>query len=469
MIENIKTKLWELLKKKEISLAMIFNKEGEILWHRGREIKGRTLEEGHGFSRSCLRQCLAIDNTLIEQDVAVVSEVDNLPESATILNIKSLYILPISKGFFLYIDSGIKESFSEIDREVFKVLGELLGELIDQIREKQQKLGGITGNSPQAQKIRELILKYALEEDPVLILGETGSGKNHIAELIHQYSGRKGKLVTIHTPGIPENLFESEVFGHKRGAFTDARADRKGLVEEARGGTLFFDEISEVPFSFQAKLLRFIETKNYYVLGDSVEKKSDVRILAATNKDLSQAMAMKQFRKDLYFRLQVLEINIPSLRERLPDIEALIVEEQQHLRGKKMGKGFWEVIYGYDWPGNIRELISVLKRAGIHCGDTISGQDISDIIHQSTVMEVPDKAADKSQQIWSKIRSGKNFWEAVKRPFMERDIDRDQAKAIIQKGLSETGGKYVDLMAFFNLDAGEYHRFMAFLSDYRLR
>jgi transcriptional regulator with GAF, ATPase, and Fis domain len=469
MIESIKTKLWQLLKRKEVSLAMIFNREGEILWHRGRPIIGKTIEEGRGFSKSCLKQCINSYNVLEEKDVVVVSEVNGLPESASLLNIKSIFILPLSRGFFLYLDSGIKESFSETDREVFKIMGELLGEFIDQIREKQEDMGGISGDSEEIKRIKELVLKYSLEDEPVLLHGETGSGKTHIAELIHRYSGRKGKFITINTPGIPENLFESEVFGHKRGAFTDAVADKKGLVEEAKGGTLFFDEIVDVPSSFQARLLRFIDTRRYFILGSTEERTADVRIVAATNRDLKQAIKKKELREDLYFRLQVLELRIPPLRERRQDIRTLVLEELRNLKGKKIGQGFWEVVEKYDWPGNIRELKSVLKRAGILGGDTIRGQDIQHIINQSSFTGPVDKRSDITVKIRQELESGKNFWEAVKKPFLERNINRDQVKEILRSGLRDAGGRYVDLLPLFNLDPGDYHRFMAFLSDYKLK
>ena len=466
MFENIKTKLWKLLRNKDVSLAMIVHHEGEILWHRGREIKGKYIGDGQGFSKSCLLESIKNANAFEEEDVVITAD-NELPESALILNIKSLMILPLGKGFFLYLDSGTKESFSKTDREVFRIMGELLGELIDRVREKQKDTGGISGNSPEINRVRELVLKYSLEDDPVLLQGETGSGKNHIAEMIHLYSGRKGKLVTINTPGIPENLFESEIFGHKKGSFTGADSDKKGLVEEAGSGTLFFDEIAEVPPSFQARLLRFIETRKYYILGGTEEKEVDVRILAATNKNLAQAIKEKQFRKDLYYRLQVLEINIPPLRERKQDIEILVMEELEHLQDKKIGKGFWETILNYDWPGNIRELKSVLRRAEILAGDTISGRDIREIVDQNCSSH--RSVEHKRGKIWEEIKAGKSFWEAIKKPFLEREINRDEAKEIIRNGLREAGGRYKDLLSFFNMAPGDYHRFMAFLSDYRLR
>jgi transcriptional regulator with PAS, ATPase and Fis domain len=343
-------------------------------------------------------------------------------------------------------------------------MGEFLGEMVEQIKKNEINIGGITGSSEEIKKIRELVLKYSLEEEPVLLLGETGIGKSHIAELIHKYSGRKGKFFTINTPGIPNNLLESEIFGHKKGAFTDAKFDKKGFVDEARGGTLLFDEISEVPVSFQAKLLRFIDTKKYIVLGESAEREADVRIVAATNKDLQKAIKTKEFREDLYFRLQVLEIEIPPLRERKQDIKTLVMEMQRCLRGKEIGSDFWEAVYNHDWPGNVRELITVLTRAGILVDSPITGKDIRDIINQSRCKDSFNRRMDKIEQIRDSIKAGKSFWETVKTPYLNRDLNRDEVKEIIKRGLAQAKGKYKNLLTLFNLEDNEYKKFMKFLN-----
>jgi transcriptional regulator with PAS, ATPase and Fis domain len=468
MIESIKTRLWDLLKEKEVSLAMLYNKEGEILWHKGREIVGKTIYDGEGFSKTYIKKTLTNSDSVETEDVLISTAVNGLPESAYVLKVKCLIIQPVSDNFYLYIDSGVKDSFSRSDREIFKFMGELLEEMVDQIKESEIKMGGITGNSEEIKNIRELVLKYSLEEKPVLLLGETGIGKSHIAELIHKYSGRKGRFITINTPGIPHTLLESEIFGHKKGAFTDARIDKKGIVEEAKGGTLFFDEISEVPISFQAKLLRFIETKKYLVLGQSVEKEADVRIVAAANKDLQEAIKNKEFREDLYFRLQVLEIEIPPLRERKEDIKALVMEMQRFLKGKAIGDGFWEAIYIHNWPGNVRELITVLTRAGILLESPITGKDIQDIINQSRFKGSVDQRMNKIEPIWNRIKAGESFWDAVKRPFLDRDLNRDEVKELIKRGLAESDGVYKHLLKLFNLKGSEYKKFMRFINGNRL-
>lgn len=468
MFESIKTKLWDQLKEKEVSLAILYNREGEILWHKGRDIVGKNIDEGEGFSKTYLKKAIEDSNHVEGKNVLIKPKSSELPGSARILDIKSLIIQPLSSNFFLYIDSGVKESFSDADIEVFKAMGWLLGEVINGVEKSEKESGGTSGTSKEIKKIRDYVLRYSIEEEPVLLLGETGSGKSHIAELIHRYSGRKGKFFTVNTPGIPATLFESEIFGHKKGAFTDARTDRRGYVDEAKGGTLFFDEIAEVPVSFQAKLLRFIETKKYMVLGESIEKEADVRIVAATNRNLHKAIENREFREDLFYRLQVLEIEIPPLRERKEDIKALILENINLLKGREIGDGFWQAVKNYDWPGNVRELLTVLTRAGILLDSPITGNDILNIISQGKFRGSLTSENQKMEQIWQDIKSGRSFWDVVKAPFLQRQLNCSEVKMLINRGLDEVNGKYKDLINILNIKEKEYKKFLNFLMVHKI-
>lgn len=463
-----------MLKEKEVSLAMVYDREGRILWHKGREITGKTIQEGEGFSKSYLIKSLQNGQGIDHENVVIASSKNTLPKSAYNLLIKGILVQPIEKDLFLYIDSGTRESFNTGERDMFKMLGDMLAETVRRMRDTRGKTGGMSGSSSAMDKIRHMMMKFSLVEEPILLKGETGVGKNHMAEQIHRNSGRKGKFVVVHTPSIQESLFESEIFGHKRGAFTDAKSDRKGLTAEADGGTLFFDEISEVPLTFQTKLLRFIETKKYRILGESMERDADVRIITATNRDLHQAIRDNIFREDLYFRLHVLEIEIPPLRERKDDIKELVMENQHLLMGKVPGEGFWTVILDYHWPGNVRELFTVLKRAGIMLNSPITGEDIQAVIKQgifkhSFSAEQEGDASTPVQEIWKQLAAGKTFWEVVKTPYLDRDLNRAQVKEIIAKGLAETGGKYHLLLERFNLKASEYKKLMNFLHKNRLQ
>lgn len=463
MIESIKTQLWDSLKEKHVSLVMIYDKDGEILWHKGRKIKGKSIESGEGFSKSFIKDNLNEAGAVIEKNVAVNVYGSSLSASARHLHIKSLIILPITESFFLYMDSGIREYFTETEIEVSKAMGTLLGKTIEGIMENQRECGGISGVSEKIKKIREMAVKFSMETEPILLIGETGVGKSHTAESIHRYSGRKGKFEVAEITTINENLFESTMFGYKKGAFTDAKSDRSGLVQEAEGGTLFIDEISEIPVSFQGKLLRFIDTQKYRVLGEPFERKADVRIVAATNSDLQKSIESGEFREDLYYRLQVLEIKIPPLRERKEDIKNFILENRVYLKGKEIGEGFWDAVYKHDWPGNMRELITVLKRAGILLDSPITGEDIETIINTDSYKKSLEVKDDRVSDAWAKLKAGRSFWDVVKEPFLDRDLNRDQVKAIIEKGLKETDGKHVSLMDVFNIEKIKYKKFMKFL------
>jgi transcriptional regulator with PAS, ATPase and Fis domain len=466
VIKTIKTKIRDLLKEKEVSLAMIYDREGRILWNMGRTITGRTINDGEEFCKSYIRQSLDSGSGIDEENV-VASLENGLSRSAQRLFVRSVLIQPIDNDYFLYIDSGSKSYFSDMERQMFRMLGDLLGETIQNIRASEVNIDGISGDSPQVRKLRKLLLNYSLEDDPVLLMGETGVGKTHIAELIHKYSGRSGKFVVVDVPTVNENLFESEVFGHKKGSFTGAVADKKGLVAEAADGTLFFDEISEVPVSFQAKLLRFIETKKYRVLGETGEKTADIRILAATNKNLSEAIEKGEFRQDLYYRLNILGIQIPPLRERREDIKTIILENLSFLKGKEVGKGFWDAVGRYDWPGNFRELFSVLKRSGILCDSPITAGDVEAIIHESDERaSAPD--GGKMDLLQRDIDSGKSFWDSAWQSFLDRDINRQELKEFLKQNYSGCGSRLKTLSEKLNIVESDFKKFVAVLHKYKI-
>lgn len=465
MIESIKTKLWNLLREKEVSLAMLYDKKGRILWHRGRKIKGKMIHSGEGFSKSAIEKTIHNGAPIEQEDVIVKLSGEGLPMSARFLYVKSLIILPVVPNIFLYIDSGIKESFTHSDCEVFKVMGQLLGEMIEKIKKDQKEIGGISGTSKAIQNIRDLVVKYSLEEEPVLVLGETGVGKNHVAELIHRFSGRNGPFSVVNTPSIPETLFESEMFGHTKGAFTGANGYKKGLVEAAEGGTLFFDEIAEIPLTFQAKLLQFIDTQKYRMLGNTKEMTADVRIVAASNRCLQEEIKHKRFRQDLYFRLNVLPIEIPPLRERTGDIEAIVSEYEKYLRGKTVGPAFWEVVNNYSWPGNIRELIHLLKRAGIQLDGPVIGKEIDTIIKNSGDVE-EGPTTRSMDQVRQTIENGKSFWETAWTEFLNRDISRGDIRVFLEKYYFENQKNLKAMSRSLNIEEKDYPRFISALHKY---
>ncbi len=250
--------------------------------------------------------------------------------------------------------------------------------LLKRVKELEQKVGkkysfqSIIGHSKTLNEAITLAKKVAPTDAAVLLTGETGTGKEVFAQAIHQGSTRSGKnFVALNCSALGKDILESELFGYKQGAFTGAAKDKKGLIEEAHGGTLFLDEIGEMPLDRQAKLLRVLETSEFIKLGDTRPQQSDFRLIAATNKDLKAESEAHLFRSDLYFRLNVFQIQLPPLRERVKDIEALAVFYTRQFTAKTDGQekhfapGFIEKLEAYAWPGNIRELKNVIERAVI--------------------------------------------------------------------------------------------------------
>jgi DNA-binding NtrC family response regulator len=232
----------------------------------------------------------------------------------------------------------------------------------------------MVGASQALRKVRDLVAKVAPSDASVLILGESGVGKELVARLIHRQSRRAARpFVVVHAAALPETLLESELFGYEKGAFTGAAGRKQGRLELAESGTLFLDEIGEISPAFQVKLLRFLQERTFVRVGGSQTIKVDARIVAATNRDLAAEVAQKRFREDLYYRLAVFPIQVPALRERKADIPHLARHVLQRLgHEREPSVEVLGLLDGYDWPGNIRELENVLERALI----LAAGEDI---------------------------------------------------------------------------------------------
>src|SRR3989338_128287 len=244
--------------------------------------------------------------------------------------------------------------------------------------EKVYGLKKIIGSSREIQKVLDMISRVAFSSATVLITGESGTGKELVARAIHFTGNRKDKkFIVINCATLSENLLESELFGHVKGSFTGAIRDKKGLFEEADSGTLFMDEIGDIPKSVQAKILRVLQEGEFIPVGDTATKRVDVRIIAATNQDLLQCVQEKEFREDLYYRLNVINIKMPPLRDRKEDIPLLVKHfiEKYNKKENKQIKGITQDVekefYNYTWPGNVRELENVIERAV-----TLTNEDI---------------------------------------------------------------------------------------------
>jgi DNA-binding NtrC family response regulator len=255
----------------------------------------------------------------------------------------------------------------------------------------------VVGPSAAMEEVRRFIAQVGPTDATVAVYGETGTGKEVVARRLHLASTRSvGPFVALNAACVPRDLFESELFGHKKGAFTGATSDRAGLFREADGGTLFIDELAELPMESQAKLLRALETRCIRAIGDTREVPVDVRIIAATNRDLWTEVQEGRFREDLYFRLSVFPIVLPPLRERPEDVAPLA----EHLLGRLGGpertltSDAKEALAGYDWPGNVRELLNVLRRASLFAtGPVIDGPLVRRMLAASVFAQPIGKAS----------------------------------------------------------------------------
>jgi len=314
----------------------------------------------------------------------------------------------------------------------------------------------------------------------VLITGESGVGKEVFARYIHSRSLRRdAPMITINCAGVPESLLESELFGHVRGSFTDAHRDRRGILEAAHRGTVLLDEIGEMGMRMQTLLLRFLETGEIQRVGaDQAEKPLDVRIIAATNRDLWAETKKKTFREDLYYRLNVVHLVVPPLRDRPEDIKPLLVHFLK-LASTSEGRPSPELtaeaaayLEGYRWPGNVRELKNVAERLVVgYGGKAVTLQDLpAEIIAAETHIEPTTSAGlwqSLIEECYDLMTVGReSFWTTVYEPFIRRDMTRDAVRAIVRRGLEQTRGSYPLVATLFNLPDEDYRKLMRFLHKY---
>jgi len=323
--------------------------------------------------------------------------------------------------------------------------------------------------------------RYAAPTDSkVLITGESGVGKEVLAHIIHQRSPRARRpLITINCAGVPETLLESELFGHMRGSFTDAHRDKRGLLEMADGGTVLLDEVGEMSLRMQGMLLRFLETGEIQRIGSDARRASvDVRVIAATNRDLFERMQQKEFREDLYYRLNVVHLVMPPLRARAGDIRLLfehflqVMGERYRLPICRVSDEAIAVLETYHWPGNVRELKNVAERAAVrNAGQLLTPRELSLQITTPRTAVSPSGAAPAAPSpidvLYDRMtRNGESFWIVVFAPFMARDLTRDTVRAIVRRGLECTKGNYRLMAPLFNFPPSDYKRFLNFLQKH---
>ncbi|MBE6379392.1 MAG: sigma-54-dependent Fis family transcriptional regulator [Lentisphaerae bacterium] len=313
-------------------------------------------------------------------------------------------------------------------------------------RELRQKLSQDQNNAPvvaqsaQMRSILELIKQVAPSRTTVLLTGESGTGKEVMAKALHDWSNRTGKFVPVHCAALPATLLESELFGHEKGAFTGATEERKGRFELAAGGTLFLDEIGEIDLATQVKLLRVLENRTFERVGGSESITSDARIVAATNRDLESMIARGEFREDLYYRLNVVSIKLPGLRERKEDIPLLVkhfidsVCRDNNLEPLKITPQAMSVLERYSFPGNIRELRNLVERMVVLARtDTIDVEDIPEQVRNNTTL-MPKAIAESPRTTEPeaiKLDLGNNERKLIEQALHTTKGNRTQAAEIL--------------------------------------
>jgi DNA-binding NtrC family response regulator len=337
----------------------------------------------------------------------------------------------------------------------------------------------LIGVSTATRLILEDIACASKSHAKVLITGESGVGKEVVAQLIHRGSRRsQAALVAINCAGVPDSLLASELFGHKRGSFTDAYRDKQGWLEQAHRGTIFMDEIGEMSMQMQALLLRFLESGEIQRVGsERTTAVVDVRVIAATNRRLLDQIATRVFRSDLFYRLNVIHIEIPPLRDRRDDIPPLLeyfrqyFGEQYHVAPPRFTDEAKAQLTAAPWPGNVRQLRNVVERLvvqahreAITCAD-LPREVLSMALDKGVSAGTPaeGRAVAVEQLFQRMVRDGATFWDVVYEPFMARDLTREDLRALVRQGLAQSsGGGYKAVATLFNVPA-DHKRLLSFL------
>lgn len=339
---------------------------------------------------------------------------------------------------------------------------------------RPQPLPQLIGTSAAIHALRRQIQEAAATDAKALITGESGSGKEVVAQLIHASSKRQGKpMVAINCAAMTESLLETELFGHARGSFTGAYRDRPGILETANGGTVLLDEIGETSPRMQGVLLRFLETGEVQRVGsDTPHRRVDVRILCATHRTLSEEMAAQRFREDLYYRLNILQLHVPALREHTEDIPALVDYwlKRFEVAPPAFAPDAMEALTRYGWPGNVRELRNVLERVVSRGRSLVTAADLpAEVVatsHEQLALTTTG-APSRVDIICNRLSAGESFWSVVYEPFIQRDLTREELRTIVRRGLAQTGGNYRVLVDLFHMPAGDYKRFLTFLRKHQ--
>jgi transcriptional regulator with GAF, ATPase, and Fis domain len=332
----------------------------------------------------------------------------------------------------------------------------------------------LVGDSPAMLDLKAEIERVARSDAKVLITGESGAGKELVAQAIHTGSARSERaFVAVNCAGIPETLLESELFGHVRGSFTGAYRDKLGKLELADHGTMFLDEIGEMTLRMQGLLLRFLETGELQKVGaDRVAGHVNVRVVAATNRNLREMIAQGAFREDLFYRLNVIHLTVPPLRERREDIPTLA----NHFLGalangngaaREFSPEALALLVEYSWPGNVRELQNVVERIAVaDRGDAVRPDDLPLEIRarNGPARLVRERRRTIADDLYMKlVEERESFWTLVYPLYMRREITKSNVRDVVRKGLQEARGNYKIVARLFNMESRDYKKFLNFL------
>jgi transcriptional regulator with PAS, ATPase and Fis domain len=343
----------------------------------------------------------------------------------------------------------------------------------------------LIGSSSAIVELRAEIDRVARSDTRVLITGESGVGKEIVARAIYATSPRAGsEFVPVNCAGIPETLLESELFGHVKGSFTGAYRDKPGKLEYASNGTIFLDEIGEMTLRMQGLFLRFLETGEIQKVGaERVVTAPNVRVVAATNRHLRDQITQGVFREDLFYRLNVIHLNVPPLRERRVDIPLLVehfltkFSTASAVRVERTGHGV--VVRGispeavgklsrYSWPGNVRQLENVIERLVVTTShEIIHAEDLPLEVHEESARNIrprKDRRHSVADELFETlVANGESFWTTVYPLYMNREITKGHIRDLVRRGLGEARGNYKIVLKMFNMEAREYKRFLNFL------
>jgi transcriptional regulator with PAS, ATPase and Fis domain len=340
--------------------------------------------------------------------------------------------------------------------------------------------GEITGESSAIVELRQEIERVARSDAKVLVTGESGVGKELVARAIHARSLRANRpFVPVNCAGLPETLLESELFGHVKGSFTGAYRDKPGKLETAHEGTIFLDEVGEMSLRMQGLLLRFLETGELQKVGsERAGTPVNVRVVAATNKPLSEMIAQGTFREDLFYRLNVIHLLVPPLRQRKQDIRAMVdhflrqFQRANRSTVESIAPDALEALMEYSWPGNVRELQNVLERlVVVGRGSVVELADLPAELRANrrcAAAPVAAPSVDVVEDLYARLTHRReSFWTTVYPLYMQREITRAHVRDVVRKGLEEARGNYKIMVELFNMEAGDYKKFLNFLRKHQ--